>query len=100
MVRLDSRSADPLQMADLLTAAVAFEFRQHAGLAGARSPKARLADHVRTIFNVSSFRDPPPGDMTSRLSVRMYRDAEAEPTDDGPVTADLPRQPGSARVPA
>lgn len=53
--RLDSRAAVPLQIVDLLTAAVAFEFRQQLGLAGAHSPKADLARYVRDAFSVSSF---------------------------------------------
>lgn len=67
----DRHAADPLQVADLLTAAVAFEFRQSAGLAGADSPKARLARHVRESYGVESFLggcDAPP------LGVRLYRD--------------------------
>jgi hypothetical protein len=51
--RLDSRAA--LQIVDLLTAAIAFEFRQQLGLAGAHSPKADLARYVRDAFSVSSF---------------------------------------------
>ncbi len=53
--RLDSRAAVPLQIVDLLTAAVAFEFPQRLGLAGAHSPKADLARYVRDAFSVSSF---------------------------------------------
>lgn len=53
--RLDSRSADPLQLVDLLTSAVAFEFRQSAGLAGTTSAKAALAEHVRDRYGVDSF---------------------------------------------
>ncbi len=53
--RLDSGSADPLQLVDLLTSAVTFEFRQSAGLAGHRSPKARLAAKLRSEYGVQSF---------------------------------------------
>src|SRR5690606_29411616 len=37
VVRLNSKAADGLQLADLLTSATTFEFRQAAGLAGTRS---------------------------------------------------------------
>lgn len=40
--RLDSRAADALQLVDLLTGAVAFEFRQAAGLASVTSTKGRV----------------------------------------------------------
>jgi hypothetical protein len=53
--RLDSRAAVPLQLVDLLTAAVAFEFRQSLGLAGTTSPKADLARYVRDAYAVASF---------------------------------------------
>lgn len=53
--RLDSKSADPLQVVDLLTSAVAFEFRQAAGRAGRRTPKADLAGYVRDCYGVESF---------------------------------------------
>jgi hypothetical protein len=53
--RLDSRSIDGLQLADILTSAVAFEFRQSIGLAGRRSPKAQLAKRIREEFGFTSF---------------------------------------------
>lgn len=53
--RLDSQSADPLQIVDLLTGAVTFEFRQRAGLAGKKSLKARLAGSLRTHCSATSF---------------------------------------------
>jgi hypothetical protein len=70
-IRLDSRSTDGLQVADLLTSAVGFEFRQTAGLAGAHNPKARLTAHVRARFESgSAFTDVP---LTSnRIGVRIY----------------------------
>lgn len=54
VVRLDSRSSDGLQVADLLTSAITFEFRQDAGLASSTSPKAKLAKHVRTALGARS----------------------------------------------
>lgn len=71
--RLDSRSADPLQAVDLLTSAVAFEFRQAAGLAGTKSPKARLAEAVRDQYGVSSFLSPE--GQGSPVRVRQYEHA-------------------------
>lgn len=53
--RLDSRSADPLQVVDFLTGAVTFEFRQQAGLAGTRSPKAVMAAEVRSSLGAGTF---------------------------------------------
>jgi hypothetical protein len=68
--RLDSKAADPLQLVDLLTSGVTFEFRQAAGLAGRRSPKARLAKHVRTAYNADSFLK---GCRRRRMNVQLYR---------------------------
>jgi hypothetical protein len=72
MCRLDSRTADPLQVVDLLTSAVAFEFRQAEGLAGEGSAKANLAQHVRDAFGVATFLDLPV--RNSLVNVRMYRE--------------------------
>jgi hypothetical protein len=55
--RLDSRSCDPLQLLDVLTGAVAFEFRQKAGLAGADTPKARLAEKFRESYGIPTALD-------------------------------------------
>jgi hypothetical protein len=44
-----------LQIVDLLTSAVTFEFRQNAGLAGKTSPKAKLAKKLRERYGVVSF---------------------------------------------
>jgi hypothetical protein len=60
--RLDSGAADPLQIVDLLTSAVTFEFRQSGGLAGFKSPKARLAAKVRAAYGATSFLDGHDGD--------------------------------------
>jgi Protein of unknown function (DUF3800) len=54
LVRLDSKAAIPLQIVDLLTSAATFEFRQNAGLAGRRTPKAQLAKHLRDRYGVAS----------------------------------------------
>ena len=68
--RLDSRAAVPLQLVDMLTAAVAFEFRQALGLAGARSPKAELARYVRDAYGVPSFL---PGIDRKGINVKTYQ---------------------------
>ena len=68
--RLDSRSCDPLQVADLLTGAVTFEFRQQAGLAGQDTPKAQLAARVRELYGVATVLE---GAETRRLNVKVYR---------------------------
>lgn len=52
--RLDSRSCDGLQLVDILTGAVTFEYRQLAGLAGTRSAKAKLAADLRRFLGVPS----------------------------------------------
>ncbi len=68
--RLDSRTATPLQLVDLLTSAVAFEFRQSAGLASATSAKGSLAAYVRETFGVLSFLS----GTTAPFNVRLYTD--------------------------
>lgn len=68
--RLDSKAAAPLQAVDLLTSAVAFEYRQSAGQAGKASPKAQLAEYVRDVFGVASWLRPPV--VTDRVNVRKY----------------------------
>ncbi len=50
--RLDSKAADPLQLVDLLTGAITFEFRQDVGLAGAKTPKALLASEIRQLYGI------------------------------------------------
>ncbi len=72
--RLDSKAADPLQLVDLMTAAVTFEFRQAAGLAGRRSPKALLAKHLRDAFGVETFLT---GCRRKRVNVKIYRRSSA-----------------------
>ncbi len=81
LVRLDSKSTDALQVVDLLTAAVAFEFQQQAGLAGRRTPKARLLEHAKDCFGVASFVDAPLGDAHAQVNVRMYGDGPARTAD-------------------
>lgn len=67
--RLDSRSSDGLQMVDLLTSAITFEFRQAAGLAKATSPKGQLAAHVRGVLGTGSCRK---GWRNARFSIALY----------------------------
>lgn len=67
--RLDSKAADPLQLVDLLTSAVAFEFRQNAGLAKETSTKGRLAAYVRSCYGVSSFLG---GCDAQAMNVKIY----------------------------
>lgn len=68
--RLDSRSCDALQLVDVLTGAVTFEHRQAAGLAGNRSAKALLAEHLRNAYGVPTTIG---GCKTDKLNVAMYR---------------------------
>jgi hypothetical protein len=52
--RLDSKAADGLQVADILTSAVAHEFRAAVGLASPTSAKGQLAAHVRERLGTES----------------------------------------------
>lgn len=54
VVRLDSRSSDGLQIADLLTSAVTFEFRAAQGLAKKESPKGQVAEYVKQALGCPS----------------------------------------------
>lgn len=67
---LDSKSTDGLQMVDLLTGAITFEFRLDAGLAGASGPKAQLAEHVRRVTGVTTYLG---GTRNGLVNVKLYR---------------------------
>jgi hypothetical protein len=54
VVRLDSRSSDGLQVVDMLTAAIAHEFRASAGLASCTNWKAQLSAHVRGLLGTTT----------------------------------------------
>jgi hypothetical protein len=69
VVRLDSRSSDGLQIADLLTSAVTFEFRQAAGLASAKSPKGQIAAYIRKSLGCRSCIN---GWRNTRHSIAIY----------------------------
>jgi hypothetical protein len=75
-LRLDSRSSDGLQIADLLTSAIAFEFRAQAGLASSSSPKAMLARHVRTSLGAETC---VAGWRSDRHSVAIYHHGSWSP---------------------
>lgn len=80
--RLDSRSSDGLQVADLFTSAIAFEFRSSAGLASAMGDKAELSSHVRRRLGASSCVN---GWRNEKHSVAVYRDSAVQPPDpEGP----------------
>lgn len=68
--RLDSKSCDALQLVDVLTGAVTFEHRQAAGLAGSRSAKALLAEHLRNAYGIETTLG---GCKTDKLNVAIYR---------------------------
>ncbi|NVC25308.1 DUF3800 domain-containing protein [Kocuria salina] len=72
VARMDSRATDGLQAVDVLTSAVAFHHRRQAGLAGHRSPKALLADHVADGFGVPDFLT---ARKTEYLGLKMYNHA-------------------------
>ena len=67
--RLDSRTTDALQIADLLTSAVAHEFRQAAGMASKDNAKAILAKYIRDQYGVNSCLK---GCRDERLNVALY----------------------------
>jgi hypothetical protein len=69
VLRLRSNAADGLQLADLLTSAITFEFRESVGDAGSASPKAQLAKDLRIKFGVSSYLG---GYRDSRFNVAIY----------------------------
>ncbi|UOQ60401.1 DUF3800 domain-containing protein [Leucobacter rhizosphaerae] len=69
VVRLDSKSTDGLQLVDMLTSSIAFEFRAEAGLATHTSPKGKLARHVRDLMQVESCIG---GNKSEMLNVREY----------------------------
>jgi hypothetical protein len=75
VVRLNSKAALPLQIVDLLTSAVTFEFRQSAGLAGKETPKAQVAKHFRDRFGIPTFLG---GHVqVEKVRVELYRGASA-----------------------
>jgi hypothetical protein len=69
VVRLDSRSSDGLQAVDLLTSAVAHEFRAEAGLASHTSPKGQMSAYVRSVLGAGSCLE---GWRSHRHSVQVY----------------------------
>jgi hypothetical protein len=75
--RLDSKSCDALQLVDVLTGAIAFEHRQAAGLAGTKSAKALLAEHLRNAYGVATTLG---GFRNDRLNVAIYRNPPKQPT--------------------
>ena len=70
VVRLDSRSSDGLQAVDLLTSAVAHEFRAEAGLASHTSPKGEMSAYVRSALGADSCLT---GWRNDRHSVQIHR---------------------------
>ena len=58
-------------MVDLLTSAVAFEFRASEGLAKNTSTKGQLASDVRSAYGIDSFLG---GCEASRVNVKMYQE--------------------------
>lgn len=72
--RLDSKSADGLQVVDLITSAIALEFRIEAGLAKPGTPKAMLAAHVRAALGAGSCLS---GWRTAEHSVAIYNHGKA-----------------------
>jgi hypothetical protein len=75
--RLDSKSCDALQLVDVLTGAITFEHRAHAGLAGSKSAKAVLSKYVLGTYGINSTLG---GNKTDKLNVAMYRNPKPKLT--------------------
>ncbi len=75
VVRLDSRTSDGLQLVDLLTSAIAFEFRAANGLAGSYL-KTELSNHLRDVLGADSCLD---GFRSSRHSIAIYNHGSWRP---------------------
>jgi|GEM_PF-475624 len=71
VVRLDSESSDGLQIADLLTSAIAFEFRAEAGLGSTDSAKGQLSQYVRNALGTQSCLG---GWRNATHSIQVYED--------------------------
>jgi hypothetical protein len=84
--RMDSKACDALQLVDVLTGAVAFEHRQAAGLAGTKSAKAALAEHLRSAYGVATTIG---GCRTDKLNVAIYRN---------PMRAGVRKRVGATRT--
>ena len=67
--RLDSKSSDGLQAVDMLTSAIAFEFRAKAGLAAQTSPKGQLSLYLREALGLGSCLN---GSRNDHHSVAVY----------------------------
>lgn len=55
LIRLDSRSTDLLQLTDLITSIIGFEFRANAGLSSHTSRKGRFVQWAREHFGCHEF---------------------------------------------
>lgn len=67
--RLDSKSSDGLQAVDMLTSAIAFEFRANVGLGSTSSPKSQLAKYARQALGTETCLE---GWRTDQHSVAIY----------------------------
>ncbi|KWX07558.1 hypothetical protein TR74_18390 [Carbonactinospora thermoautotrophica] len=72
LLRMDSRASDLLQLADLLTSLVGFEYRVAAGLASTTSKKGQFVAWARAQFQCSAVRR---GEHTVRSRARVYSSA-------------------------
>ncbi len=67
--RLNSASSDPLQIVDVLTGMVAFQYRARTGLGSSTSPKGQLSAYAASSFGVTVFDE---ACSTSRIRIRGY----------------------------
>ncbi len=73
--RLDSKSSDALQVTDMLTSSVAFQYRQVVGTAKQGTGKSTVAEHAAARFGVSTVAG---GATLPDLSVREYEHTRRE----------------------
>lgn len=69
VVQVDSGATEGLQLVDVLTGAVGFEFRANAGQASHTSHKGEVAQHLRTLLGASTFNA---GFRTGQVLVNVY----------------------------
>jgi hypothetical protein len=67
--RLDSKSTDGLQLVDLLTSAIAFEFKEAAGFANPKGAKGEVSRYVRAGYGTKSVRK---GHRSEKLNVAIH----------------------------
>ena len=73
VVQVDSKATEGLQLVDVLTGAVGYNFKTSVGLAGGNSHKAGVTQHVLSLLRASTLRE---GFASNRFKVNVYEHAE------------------------